>query len=83
MKNLIDKKDADFVAQINQFRDGQVRDTSLDDLADEIQQTEKMIREVQADSFRLKADYKRLTDLLSSSVGKAIYQTFNDLHFNR
>jgi hypothetical protein len=42
---------------------------------------EKLVREVQSENFRLKTDFKRLTDLLSSSVSKSIYQTFNDLRF--
>lgn len=48
----------------------------------EIEQMEKAVREVQAENFRLKADYKRLTDLLGSEVGKSIYQTFNDMRFS-
>lgn len=51
-------------------------------LDEEIEGMEKAVREVQSENFRLKADYKRLTDLLSSSVSKSIYQTFNDMRFN-
>lgn len=51
-------------------------------LEQELQNTEKMLREIQSENFRLKADFKRLTDLLSSGVSKSIYQTFNDLRFS-
>jgi|JI61114C2RNA_FD_contig_21_16534011_length_276_multi_4_in_0_out_0_1 hypothetical protein len=43
---------------------------------------DKLVREVQSDNFRLRTDFKRLTDLLSSMVSKSIYQTFNDMRFS-
>ena len=45
----------------------------------EIEDLQRKIREVQNDSFRLRADFKKLTDFLESEVTKTIYQTFNDV----